>query len=144
MKAAVTWVVVADASRARFFERLGVAGKLIELGDRGMTAPAPLASRDRPPRVHDRMGAARHIIEPRLTPRGAQARFLASVGDAINEAAARGAFDKLAICAPPRALGLLRDRLSDIAKKRVTMALHKDFIHDPVDALQAHLDALAP
>jgi protein required for attachment to host cells len=145
MKAVLTWVVVADAGRARFFERRGAKANLLERNDLAMTAPAVETPRDRPPRVHDRMGAGRHIIEPRATPRSAaHTHFLAEVGRVINEAAERGAFDKLTICAPPRALGLLRDCLSDTTKVRVTTALHKDFIHDPVHVLQAHLDALAP
>lgn len=145
MKAPNIRIVVADASRARFFERHGAKGKLIELMDLAMVAPDVEVPRDRPPRVHDRMGAGRHAIEPRVTPReAAQERFLTNVAEAINKAAAGEAFDRLMLCAPPRALGLLRDQLSIAAKAKVSAAFHKDFIHDPVDTLQAHLDAAAP
>lgn len=140
-----TWIVLADAGRARFFERLKPKATMTELEALDMDAPPVEQPGDRAPRVHDRQGDARHAIAPRQTPREAAAdHFLHAVAARINKAAAEGVFARLVICAPPRALGILRDGLADNAKRCVVAAIDKDLMHEPVKALQAHLDSLAP
>jgi protein required for attachment to host cells len=140
-----TWVVVADAGRARFFERRLPKSPLTELSDLAMTAPPLDAPSDRPARVHDRKGPARHAVEPRNTPRAAAASaFLNAVAQRINAGAQNQAFARLVVCAAPRALGLLRDGLTAAAKSRVVAAFDKDLTRESVQGVQQHLDNLAP
>lgn len=144
MNAGPTWIVVADASRARFFERRALNAQMAELGDLAMSAPPLEAPRDRPPRVHDRQGPTRHSVEPRASPRTAAANhFLHTVAERINRAAGDGAFTQLVLCAPPRALGAIRDGLADAAKRSVVAAIDKDLTRESAKTLQQHLDDLA-
>jgi protein required for attachment to host cells len=140
-----TWIVVADAGRARFFARRLPKSPLTELSDLAMTAPPLDAPSDRPSRVHDRKGPTRHAVEPRKTPRAAAANsFLSAVAERINAGAQDDAFERLVVCAAPRALGLLRDGLADAAKSRIVAAFDKDLTRESVQGVQQHLDNLAP
>lgn len=138
------WIVVADTGRARFFERKQLRAKLVEQSELEMIASPAATPRDRPPRVHESQGDARHIMEPRRTPRmAAQLKFLDQVTTFINAAAERDAFERLILCAPPRTLGMLREKLSDPTRKRLTATINRDFMHERVDQLQQRLDEIS-
>lgn len=135
-------VVVADGGAARFFERERADAKLRERHDLAMKAEPLELPRERLGRVHDRIGPARHSMEPRQYPRAAlQRRFLKAVADAVNAAADAGSFKALVLCAPPRPLGLLREHLSDSARQRLSQEFAKDYVRTPVDELDERLRA---
>ncbi len=137
------WVVVADGGAARFFESAKRGAPLSERLDLATHAPRPAPSRERLPRVHDRMGPARHNIEPRRTPRSAaQDEFLKQVAAAINAAAEAKDFKVLIIAAPPRPLGVLRKHLSAPARQSLTQALAKDYVHATAAELDDHVRRL--
>jgi protein required for attachment to host cells len=134
------WVVVADGGAARFFECEKQGAGLGEREDLALRTQALEPSRDRQPRVHDRMGPARHNIEPRQFPREAQEEvFLKSVANAVNAAAGQAVFRSLVLCAPPRPLGILRDNLSEVARQRLGQELTKDYVKASVDEIEAYL-----
>lgn len=119
-------VVSSDAGSARFFECARIGGPLIEIEAKAMHAEAPRV-RSKPPRVHDRLGPGRHVIEARQTPRdAAEIGFLKSVAGRINEDAE--CFDEVVLCAPPRPLGVLREHLSKAVRERMSAELAKDFV----------------
>ena len=143
MTKALTWIVAADGGRARFFERLRPGVKLTELKALAMSAEPLAPTKQRPARVYDRMGPARHAVEPRATPKeAAETRFLGEVADAINQAAAQGAFEKLILCAPPRAAGILGKCLSGAARKRLTAAVNKDLVRARPEEMAERLGEL--
>jgi protein required for attachment to host cells len=130
-------VVTSDAGSARFFECARVGGPLVEDLSKPMHAEPP-TPRSKPPRVHDRMGPGRHIIEARRTPRAAaEADFLKRVADRINAEIEN--FDALILCAPPRPLGALRAGLSDVAHERMSAEVAKDYLHETAADLSAKL-----
>jgi protein required for attachment to host cells len=134
------WVVVADGGAARIFDCEKQGAGLVERENLAMRAPPPEQPRDRPPRVHDRMGPARHNIEPRQLPRDTQEEnFLKMVASAVNVAAEQGAFRSLVLCAPPRPLGILREHLSEVALERLGQVLIKDYVKVAVDEIETHL-----
>jgi|CXWL01.1.fsa_nt_gi protein required for attachment to host cells len=134
------WVVASDGGAARFLESEKQGAALVERPDLALHADKPPPPRERPPRVHDRMGPARHIIEPRQTPGAAlEERFLESVANAVNAAAEKGAFRSLILCAPPRPLGILRGLLSEVANQRLAQVLAKDYVRSAVDEIEALL-----
>jgi protein required for attachment to host cells len=109
----VTWVVAADGTRARIFEERRRGGDLRELPDRAMHAgPGDHpAGHSQTATSHQRFNSARHAADEDPA-REAEARFLARVGEALDAAAQRKAFDRLVLVAPPTALGLLRSSLT--------------------------------
>jgi protein required for attachment to host cells len=131
-------VVAADAGAARWFECARLGGPLRQVGEK--TKGPDAAQRDRPFRVHDRFGAARHAVEARRLPRSAaEERFLAEVAQAI----ALEKFDALVLCAPPKALGVLRERLPESVRDRIILASAKDYLRETPSDLAMRLEELA-
>ena len=134
------WVVVADGGAARFFESEKQGASLVERLDLALHAQPPEHPRERLPRVHDRMGPARHNIEPRQYPRDVQEeKFLKDIAAAVSAAAEADTFKSLILCAPPRPLGILREHLSEAALQRLGQVLVKDYVKASVDEIDTHL-----
>jgi protein required for attachment to host cells len=51
------------------------------------------------------------------------------------------AFGRLVICAPPRALGVLRNHMTEIARQRVVVELDKDIVRDKIRDIDERLKA---
>ena len=68
--------------------------------------------------------------------------FLKRVADRIGEADRQKAFDHLVIAAPPRALGLLRNKLSDNARQRIRAEASKDLLDEDTQKLRERLTEL--
>lgn len=129
MKAARTWVVVADAGRCRVFSRKPVDGSLMSVLDRdlvGEIRSAAQSGSDRPGVTFDRTGANRHAKEPRTDPREyAEASFASEVADYLQTEASK--FDRLIVAAAPSFLGYLRTALPPAVSALVTHEIDKDF-----------------
>ncbi len=137
-----TWIVTADAGSLRVFERLAPGAELVELKEHALSAPPPLAQRERAPRVHDRMGPGRHAVEKRVAPREAQhRRFLHQAAEQISKWAAEGAYDEFILCAAPHAAGIIKCELEDACAKKLSAVVLKDLIHEDAAAIAARLKA---
>jgi protein required for attachment to host cells len=143
MKKARLWYVIADGGRARFVSRDDngafrtvlsfVAAKLHERShDLGL---------DRPARVRESAGPARHAIEPRRDLHAAAKEdFVKLVADQLDDEHRRGQFDKLMLIAPPGILTELKKALSQPVAQQVVNDLQKDLTKVPDHDLAEHLD----
>jgi len=116
-----TRIVIANSARARWVEREGEAfATLTELeANRATTAHAAST-------VHQRFGEGRHGAgEVDLARKGTQ-RFASEIAERINDEDRRADFERLAIVAPPRMLGAIREALSPSARAKVVHELPKD------------------
>jgi protein required for attachment to host cells len=135
-----TLIVVADGGVARFLSRARPGARLAELVDVRMGAEAMEPARDRPARAHDRMGAGRHAIERRLSPRdAAEAAFLQGVAEKTTELIRLNKISQLVLCAPPRALGVLRAALSSEASERLTLSCDLDITKETPSEIDERL-----
>lgn len=130
MKAVRTWIVVADGAKARFLLNQG-PGKGLETAPAGDMSADHAATRalgtDRPGRVHDRMGPARHAMAPRADWHEQEKTLFAdAVAGVLNKSAQAGAFDRLVLVAPAKTLGELRRELDGKTAALVTGELTKD------------------
>jgi len=138
------WALVADAQRARIFRRLLPAGAWSEQADQAWEVPNP-ASHDqgseRPGRVQESVGSARHAIEPRSDPhRAAKVTFARYLGGYLEGEAPD--YASLLVVAPPAFLGDLRLILGKAASKRLAGTLDKDLTHATPADIAAHLDMM--
>lgn len=132
-------VVTADAGRARLFECTRLGGPLRQLSEKSADLGAA-GARDRPFRVHDRFGSGRHAVEPRRSPRAAAAaRFF----DEVTEAVAKQTFDALVLCAPSKALGVLRQQLPDALSEKIVLTAARDHLRETPADLAKRLEELA-
>jgi protein required for attachment to host cells len=143
MKRTKTWVLVADATRARILapEHAGRAFKTVE----GMTFSHedPKTSevvRDRLPRTFESVGHTRHAITPQIDPHREEKReFAKELADILSAELGKKSFDRLILVAPPQMLGDLRPHLSDAVRKVVSASLDLDLTKTPDDKIASHL-----
>jgi len=141
------WAIIADASRARILEREGPRGTWAEQSDGEDAPPNPRShdqGADRPGRVQESVGGARHAIEPRNDPhRAAKRAFAHHLAERLEREATAGRFARLVLIAPPHFLGDLRDALGRQSQERLAGSLDKDLVQHSRADIVAHLDALA-
>ncbi len=130
MEKVTTWVVVADATRARVLENIGPGSGLVEVPEavfEGPNRPDRKIVSDRPGRSFDSHGHGRHAMEPDTDPaRYEKQQFAREIAAWLDKAARRGDFDRIAIVAAPRTLGDLRATLSHVVQERMVCDLAKD------------------
>lgn len=141
-----TWIVIADAGRARILERQKRNGPLREVDGARLEQHVPLShdiGDDRPGRTMVSGGAVRHAYSTPTDPhREAKRDFIKALAHRLDEDLATGAFDKLILIAPPQALGDLRAALSAPVARRVIGELHKDLTKTPDHEIAPHLAEL--
>jgi protein required for attachment to host cells len=136
MKHDRTWILIADAGRARVLESLG-PGKGTRPVD-GLSSESPIPSSthdivaDRQGRSFESSNTMRHPLTPRTDPRDEMKRsYLEMLADQLHHRFLAGAFDRLVVVAPPSALGILRDAFSPQLAGAVTGELTKDLTKVP-------------
>lgn len=138
-----TYVLVADAVRARVFVLEGDAGTLREvfcLSHPEARLHAAAFASDRPARVHDRQGHHRHSVQPRSDPADEEdQRFAAELVAMLDGMRARAELDRLIVFAPPRFLGQLRARLGRELQRAVALELDRDFTLASPEVLRTHV-----
>lgn len=125
---ATTWIVAADASRARILQVMDREQRLSEIEDlynpAGRLNEREITS-DAEPRFHgsvgpgsdrEAKGAVEHEVE----------MFVKRLGDYLDKARTSHRYDRLHLIAPPKFLGQLRKELGKEVGKLVVEELPKD------------------
>jgi protein required for attachment to host cells len=138
-----TWIVVADAARAKIYCQPRAGAPLEPALDRDFAGNRTKASEtgdDRPGRVHERHGSERHGMEPTSDPkRQAQRGFAEDLASELRRAADEGALDHVVLVAPPQMLGDLRGSLEDRVRDKIIGELDKDLAKLGIHELAPHL-----
>ncbi len=135
----VTWIVVADRSRAKILElrSLLTGPKIIDDIDNpeGRLTASEINS-DRPGQVFDSRGVQRHTSfeADRVTDHLAR-KFAKRLAGRIEEARKRRGFEQLALICAPALLGLVRDELSKETARLVIHSEAKDLTELPEHTL---------
>lgn len=133
-----TWVIVADASRARLFSAEKSFSPLVEEQDfthlEARLTEQDIQS-DRMGRVFDSVGDGRHALGKEDSPKKHEAtRFAKILCEHLNLARAQGQFEKLYVIAAPAFLGALRNCMDAVTQKSIAGELNKNLTtHDPED-----------
>lgn len=140
-----TWFVIADGMHARVLKRESMHGALEPALDHELIEPAAHGfSRDlgddKPGRAFDTGAGGRHAMEPRSDPHELAKRgFARRVAQLVNDAAARDAFERLVLVAPPRTLGEIRAEIAPPAAERIVAESAKELMKLPRAKLEAQL-----
>ena len=141
MEKIVTWILVADHQHAEFFENDGPNRGIRKMDDLSfdthLHANQDIVS-DRPGRSVSANDGRRHGFQPTSDPHRQEGiafieRFSDVVAKSIDD------YDRLIVIAPPRALGELRQTLSDSLRTKVVAELAKDMTKASPDDILAHL-----
>ncbi len=137
------WILVANQAEARIYSADRVPGNLLLVdtltNEEGAAHTRDLTS-DGPGRVHDRMGSARHSMEPDTgVKEEGRRRFVKEIVDQLKAAYLRGDFGRLVLLAAPAVLGVIRKTLTRELAKAVIKEIPKDVIGQDLDKIQAQL-----
>ena len=148
MKRKVTWILIADGARARVLNYLGRQSGVEQLPGCDWLAPhAPdreLGS-DRPGRAFDSVGKGRHAIDPHTNlHRSNKADFARQITNRLTQKLKAGAFERLVLIAPPKALGDIRNNLDQELSKCVYAQVPLDLTHVPNDEIGSYLKQHVP
>lgn len=138
-----SWVVVADAARARIFTARGASGELEEIADLvhpDSRRPAHVAGTDAPGRSYDRFGGARHAIVGHEDKKSGDVRtFAREIADRLARGRRAGEFDRIYLLAEPRLLGAIRPALDHPTRACVAAESACDLVPQSVHAIRHHL-----
>ena len=138
-----TWVLVANQAEARIYSADRVPKNLIlvdTLTHQEGAAHARDLTSDAPGRVHDRMGSARHSMEPDTgVKEEGRRRFVKEMVGRLESAHFHGDFDRLVLLAAPAVLGVIRKTLSSKLEKVVIKEIPKDVIGQDLEKIQVQL-----
>ena len=144
MKAACTWILIADAGRARILESKSPGKGLQPIAGQSFENRIPKGHdlvRDQAPRTHDSIGPGRHAMTGSSDPRRKEKRrFADELAEALEKAAGKNAFDRLVLVAPPQVLGDLRVALAPAVAGKVIHELAKDLTKSPDADIPGQLD----
>ncbi|MEF8833943.1 MAG: host attachment protein [Halofilum sp. (in: g-proteobacteria)] len=137
-----TWILVADAARARQFRVERPRGPLIE--EAGLVHPEErlpereLATDD-PGRARG-PGGQQHALGRRDVKRETEAaRFAGEVADFLREAREADRFRRLYLAASPHFLGALRQEIDAETAARIVNTWDKDLVGKRADEIRKHL-----
>lgn len=143
MPLAVTWVVVAESSRARILRLEGLQSPLCELDD--LVNPDARAHEqdlisDRPGRTFDSSGQGRHAKQaPASHKQQRSADFARVLAERMEHGLAQGEFEEIILIAAPEFLGLLRQHLSEATKQHVKREIHKNIVRESEETIRGYL-----
>lgn len=136
-------ILVANQAEARIYSATRIPGNLTltdTLSNEEGAAHARDLISDAPGRVHDRMGSARHSMEPDTgVKEESRRRFVKQMVERLESAHFRGDFDRLVLLAAPAVLGVIRKTLTSNLTKAVIKEIPKDVIGQDLDKIQSQL-----
>lgn len=145
MKSIRTWILIANAGRARVLQNLGPGKGATPVDGLDSISTLPSSTNeiveDRQGRSFESVGSVRHPLTPATDPRKKVKReYLEMLADQLDERLKVGEFDKLVVVAPPPALGVLRGAYSDRLSAAISGEIAKDLTKTPDHELNAHLE----
>lgn len=148
MKPTRTWILIADASRAKVLLKAGKGNGLTVIAGMTMARDHKRASEigaDKPGRSFESVGATRHAIAPRSDPeRIEEQRFAGRIIERLEAEAGQDSYDQLVLVAPPVMLGDLRAALTPHLSHRLVATLDKDLTKTPAAKLGSLLEDVLP
>ena len=137
------WILVANQAEAQIYSSNRISGNLV-LVDRLTHAEGAAHVRDltsdAPGRAYDRIGPARHSMEPDTGVKEEERRrFVKELVERLKTAHLQGRFDQLVLLAAPAVLGVIRKTLNGGLAKAVVKEIPKDVIGQDMDKIQTQL-----
>ena len=149
-----TWIVAANAGRARYFAKTQADGPLEEIDDQ-VNAASRLRTADTESDDLGRRGTSSGTsrgntpsqssgYEPHQTPAEHQAELFArSVAATLHEGHRAGRFDRLVLTASPEFLGILRKQLDPSLAARIQTEIGRDYTQSNATQLREQIAAHA-
>ncbi len=137
------WILVANQAEARIYSSDRIPGNLVLvktlIHEEGAAHARDLVS-DAPGRGHDRMGSARHAMQPDTgVKEEGRRRFVKKMVEHLAAAHLRGDFSRLILLVAPALLGVIRKTLTGALAKAIIKEIPKDVIGQNLEKIQTQL-----
>jgi len=137
------WILVANQAEARIYSANRIPGDLVLKGTMTHTEGSSHArdlTSDAPGRAYNRIGPARHGVDPDTGVKEEERRkFVKEIVGRLQSAYFRGEFERLVLLAAPAMLGVIRKTLSGDLVKTVIKEIPKDVVHQNPDMVHTQL-----
>ena len=136
------WVVVCDGAKALVLENTGDAEfpKLTtRQADKAFAPPTRELGTAPPTRVHQSVGTAHSAAEQTDWHEKAEADFLTELTKRLDAAVTAKTVKRLVICAPPKALGIMRRAYTERIRAALEAEIDKDLTAVPVYEIEKRL-----
>ncbi|ODA66094.1 Protein required for attachment to host cells [Methyloligella halotolerans] len=138
------WVVVCDGSKALMLRNEGddelINLQVVEVDEEKHAATHEMGT-DRPGRVQESAVTGRSAVEQTDWHERAEIEFLGRVAEKLDAMIDSHDIKHLVLVAPPRALGRIREQLTDKVKNVIDTEIDKDLTNLPVDQIEKHVTA---
>lgn len=145
MRVPKTLYIIADGGRVRYVERTG-AGQFStfrKFASAHIHQKASELSHDRPGRVRESVGTARHAIAAKIDPRDkVEAAFIRAIAEDLREDSTIDGFDNLILIVPGRLQKVFQDSLPAALAGKLVKCIDKDLTKAPDGDLYRHLPVL--
>jgi protein required for attachment to host cells len=140
---AVTWIVVAESSRARILEARSAKDPLTEVAaldhPEARMRELELVS-DQPGSRHATRGPKRHgVSDPASMKEEHALKFARQVAERLESDRVENRYDRLILAAPPKFLGMLRGELAAGTNAVVVQEYHKNWLHEDPAKIREYL-----
>ena len=136
-----TWVVVADAARARFFsveDKMAGLAEIMDLSHSESMQHASDMASDAPGMTSVKGMHSKFGMDEIVSPKEEEAiRFAKQVADTLYQRLAD--YERLYLMVAPHFLGLLRKDLDKAVQAKIVAEIDKDLTHHRVEDIRAHL-----
>lgn len=147
-----TWIVSANAGRARIFSQTQANAPLEEINDMVNADVHLRTAETESDRIGQRSASkSQHSVgaptqpsgyEPNQTPSEHQTELFArSIAEFLQQGHQQGKFQQLALVASPEFLGTLRKLLDANLESSVSLELNKDYTQSSAEQLREHIQA---
>ena len=140
-----SWVLVCDGAKALLFQNAGDNEALnLKVAEVRFEPHEPTRKigTERPGRVHESLGNARSSVEGTDWHAVAEAEFLHRIADEIDQVVHKQGVKHLVLVAPPKALGMLRQRLTPAVRAVLKAEIAKDLARLSTSEIEGHLSAM--
>ncbi len=136
-----SWVVACDGAKALIFQNTGDATLPNLVLTEHLAQDQPLThclGAERPGRVFQSHGGARSAVEQTDWHAQSEASFLERVAARLDRAAEERSLKHLVVAAPPRALGLLREKMTPRVRALILREIDKDLAQLTTKEIERH------
>lgn len=142
MKPVKTWILIADANRARILENPGPGKGLLQLKNKTFTAEEAKFIDDDRGRTFNSASPARHKMESNFSADPMLMDHIDNVFKALEASFSADEFDRLVICASPNTLGVMRERIQNDLQAVVIAEVPKDLTNIPTTEMASHFNEI--
>lgn len=139
----LTWLVVADSSKARIFltdSRTGPIEEIESIAHTEARLPEHEMASDQPGKSSGNGGVGGHAYQSKISPKDQEnMNFAKSIANELDDARKKEKFKQIILVAPPDFLGNLRHSLNAQTKKLVFFELAKNFSQLKAEEINQHL-----